>query len=345
MSRPLRALFIRLKSLFDKHKHEQDLAEELESNLQLHIAENIRSGMTVQQARRVALMKFGSIDAAKEAYRDRQTIRMIETLAQDVGYALRMLRRTPLFALTAVLSLAIGIGANTAIFAVVRTVLLQALPYPESDRIVNITRADGGNNSVPMFLYWAQNNPGFEDLSAYQTGASLSRAGMNLDGGEKPEIVQAVRASRNYFRLFGATPILGRTFTTDEDQPGGSRVLVISYGLWQRMFGGDPLIVGKTLTLGGTPHTCVGVTSPGFTPYPAADVWMPLQADPKNTNQAHTLIVSARLPRDKTLVQANSQMAAIGKQFVQEHPQQLGSDDRLRVTFMQERMTRGARPE
>ena len=188
----------------------------------------------------------------------------------DLRHSLRMLRQSPSFTIAAVAALAIGIAANTAIFTVVNTVILRPLPFADSDRIVNIGRPGGDTAAMPMFTYWEQHNPGFEDLAAYLPGSS-----MNLNSGDKPEVVAATRSSRNYFRLFGANPILGRTFTAEEDQPRGPRVLVMSYGLWQRRFGGDPSILNRTIRLGGAPYTVVGVLSPGFIPYPSADLWMP----------------------------------------------------------------------
>jgi predicted permease len=264
----------------------------------------------------------------------------MNTLLQDVRYGLRMLARNPGFAAVAVLTLALGIGANTALFTVVNTVLLHPLPYPDSGRIVNITRRGGGTVSVPMFTFWQQSNSLLEDLTAYDF---VSQA-FNLSGGDRPELVQGLKVSRNYFRLLGANPVLGRTFTVEEDRPGGPQVLLLSYSLWQRRFGGKASIVGKTLTLGGASYTLIGILSPKFQPYPPADVWMPLQADPANTNQAHTLMVSGRLPGGATLAQADAQMSVLGKRYVQTHADQLGSDDKLQVTPMQQLMTGDIRP-
>lgn len=165
----------------------------------------------------------------------------MESFLNDLKYSLRGFRQSPSFTLTAIATLALGIGANTAIFAVVRTVILHALPYPDSDRIVDIGRPGGGSISEPLFAYMAQNNAGLEDLAAYHAGAS-----MRLDSGDKPQLVDTVTASRNYFRLFGAHPVLGRIFTAADDTPGGAPVLVLSYGLWQRL-GADPLIPGKRM--------------------------------------------------------------------------------------------------
>jgi len=258
----------------------------------------------------------------------------------DLKHALRMLRRNPSFALTAVAALALGIGANTAIFTVINTVVFQPLPYPNPDRIMNVARPGGGGISEPLFAYWTQSNTGFEDLTAYHSGAS-----MNLNGGDKPELVETITASQNYFRLFGARPILGRTFTPAEDVPGGrARALVLSYGLWQRRFNADPSILGKTIALGGAPYAVAGVLSPGFQSFPPADVWIPLQADPNSTNQAGILTVSGRLSSAATLTEVNVRMAAIGKRYVETHSQQFRIDPRIQATPMQQQITGDIRP-
>jgi predicted permease len=264
----------------------------------------------------------------------------IEDFLQDVRYGIRMLAKNPSFTLMAALTLTLGIGATTATFTVVNAVLFHPLPYPNSGRIVDILRQDGTANSLPMFAYWQQNTPCFDDLAAYGTGASS----VNLRGGDRPELVQALKVSVSYFRLFGANAVLGRTFTAEEDRPGGPQALVMNYGLWQRRFGGEPAILGKAITLGGAPYTVVGILSPRFKPYPPTEVWIPLQADPNSTDQAHTLMVTGRLRDGTTLVQANSEMAAVGKWYAQVHPEQLGNDDKLKVTPMQEEMTGDVRP-
>jgi predicted permease len=246
-----------------------------------------------------------------------------------------MLRKSPGFAAVAILTLALGIGANAAIFTVVDTVLLRSLPYPDSDRIVNISRATSGTFSIPMFAFWQENNPGMENLTAEDDGS----ASMNLVDSGQPELVKARKVSVDYFRLFGASLIAGRSFNAQEDQPGGQQVAVVSYGLWQGRLGGDPSILGKTIALGGTPYVVIGIVSPKFVPYPATDVWIPLQADSNSTNQAHTLRVFGRLPSGVTLSQANAWMTAIGHRYVQTHPMQLGGDDILRVIPMQQQLT------
>jgi predicted permease len=157
-------------------------------------------------------------------------------------------------------------------------------------------------------------------------------------------LVQALKVSRNYFRLFGANPILGRTFSTAEDQPGGPNALLMSFGLWQRRFGADPSIVGKALTLSGTSYTVIGVLSPHFKHYLSAEVWIPLQADPSSTDQAHILTVAGRLPRGTTLAQANSWMKVLGKRYVEAHPEQLGNDEKVGAVPMRQWLTADVRP-
>jgi predicted permease len=262
----------------------------------------------------------------------------MESFLNDLKYSFRGFRQSPSFTMTAIATLALGIGANTAIFAVVKTVILHALPYPDSDRIVDIGRPGGGSISEPLFAYMAQNNAGLEDLAAHHAGAS-----MRLDSGDKPQLVDTVTASRNYFRLFGAHPVLGRIFTAADDTPGGAPVLVLSYGLWQRL-GSDPLIPGKRIQLGGVPYSVAGVLSPGFQAYPPADVWIPLQADPNSTNQAGVLTVSGRLPAGTTISKANAELAVVISQYPEVHPQQLRIDSRIRASYLEQQITGDVRP-
>jgi len=318
----------------------EDLAEEIRAHLEMEEQENLESGMPPEEAHYAALRRFGNVTLAQERSREMWVWASVETLWQDLRYGVRILAKNPAFTAVAIITLALGIGANTAMFTVVNTVLLHPLPYPDSGRIVNIERRDGGSASMMMFTYWQQQNAPFEDLTAYD----VTGTGLNLSGGDRPELVQGVHVSRNYFRLFGASPILGRTFAAEEDRPGGTRVALMSYGLWQRRFGGAPALLGNTITLGGVPYTVIGILSPGFQPYPPVEIWMPLQADPSSTNQAHTLTVSGRLPGGKTLTAANAQMAVIGRQYVQARPEQIGGDDKLQVVPMQRQMTGDVRP-
>jgi putative ABC transport system permease protein len=332
---------LRFRSLFRKGRVEQELGDELRFHLERLIEEKIGKGMTREEARYAAMRELGGMEEIKEECRDMRRVSYLENFSQDLRYGVRMLAKSPSFTAVAVLTLALGIGANTAIFSVVNAVLLQPLPYPDSDRIVNILPRPCCADSTPMFTYWEQNNAGFEDLTAY---GDQAYAAINLNGGDKPELVEARKASLNYFRLFGANPTLGRTFSPEEDRPGGPRVLVMSYGLWQRRFSGDPAILGKPITMGGARYTVIGVLSPRFKPFPPAEVWIPLQADPNSTDQAHILMVAGRLRPGVTLARANTWMAVIEKRYVQTHPQQVGNDAELQVVPMQQWITRGLQP-
>src|ERR1700686_304319 len=221
-----------LKQLFSRHRLYGDLSKEIREHLEEKIEELVAGGMSRKEATAAARREFGNVALIEEDGREIWRWSSIENFLTDVRYGLRMLRKNPGFTALAVLTLALGIGATTAIFTVVNTVLLHALPYPDSERIVNISRF-GVGSCVPMFTYWVQNNPGFEEIAAY-----TSAIGMNLDGGDKVELVQATRASRNYFRLFGASPLVGRNFTAEEGRLGGPGALVMSYGLWQRSLAG-----------------------------------------------------------------------------------------------------------
>jgi predicted permease len=261
-------------------------------------------------------------------------------LPLGLRYAVRMLRKSPGFTLIAVAVIAGGIGANTAIFTVVNAVLLKPLPYPGSERIVNIVRGDGGSISPPMFAHWAQEDSGMDELAAYDSHS----AGINLGGADRPELVRTLHVSRNYFRLFGAAPVAGRTFTANEDLPGGAHVLLMSYDLWQRHFGGETALLGRTVDLAGAPYTVIGILSPSFRSNPLSEIWLPLQLDPNSRNQAHTLTAAGRLRPDVTLAEANARMRVIGVRYVRDHPESRGDDDRCSVQTMQSRLTGDAEP-
>ena len=244
----------------------------------------------------------------------------IENLVGDLKHAVRVLWRSPAFAVTAIAALALGIGANTAIFSVVNAVLLQPLPYPQPERIVALARHfPNGNNfptSIPKFTVWREQTQAFQAVAAYD----FSGPGMNLTGGDHPEQVQGIHASAGYFEVFGAPVILGRTYTAEEDRPGAGHVAVISNGLWQRRFGGDPGVIGKTVELTGDAYQIIGVLGPTFKTDRPVDVWLPLQPDPNSTNQGHFLVCTARMRPGVTLDQANAAMKMAAEEFRRKFP-------------------------
>jgi predicted permease len=311
---------LRLRSLFRRRQVEAELDEELRYHLERKIEEYIAQGLAPEQARYAAFRAMDGLEQRKEECRDMRRLNGIENLFQDLRYGLRMLAKSPGFTAVAVLTLALGIGANTAIFTTVNTVLLESMPYPDPDRIVQLmlfsTCCGHGAASVPEFIIWRAQKNVFQEIAANDS----NRGGVNLTGGESPEQLMALHVSADYFPVFGAKIEMGRTFSADEDRPGGPRIVVISSGLWHRRFGGDRGLLGKTLLLGGEPHVVIGVLGPGFAADPVAEIWLPLQADLDSTNPGHFLRVAARLQPGVTLEMARAQMKLAYEQYLRKFP-------------------------
>src|SRR5208282_5370776 len=244
----------------------------------------------------------------------------LENLLQDVRYAIRMLRRSPGFTATAIAALALDIGANTAIFTVVNTVLLQPLAYPQPNRLVQLelSSAEGNGNvtSIPKYTIWREQTQVLQDVAAYDEGGP----GVNLTSGDRPEQLKGVHVSASFFPLFGAGMAAGRAFSVDEDRPGGARLVVISNGLWRRRFAADPNIVGRNIELGGEPYLVTGVLAATFTSDPPADIYLPLQADPNSIDQAHYLHSAARMKPGVTLAQAQAAMKLAAEEYKRKFP-------------------------
>ena len=234
-------------------------------------------------------------------------------------HAVRMFRTNPGFTFAAVAALALGIGINSAIFTVVDTVLLKPLTYPDADRLVMFQHVspDGKGNgaSIPDFLAWEGATSAFQDVAAYD----FAGPGFNVTG-DRPELVHGIHVSKNYFQLFGAPVLLGRTFTAEEDSPNGGRVVVITYGLWQRKFGGNPNVIGSALSIGNEPYTIVGVLGKSFFSDPATDILLPFQFDRNTANQGHYFMASGRLKPGVTLSQANALLQVVSDQFRRRYP-------------------------
>ncbi|MGD0362383.1 MAG: ABC transporter permease [Bryobacteraceae bacterium] len=267
----------------------------------------------------------------------------METFWMDVKHALRMLRQSPGFTATAVSALALGIGANTAIFSIVNTVLLKPLAFPDADRIVTLmTKTPQGGfpgASVPKYNAWRGQTQALEDVSAYDPGGP----GLNLSGGDRPEQLQGIHVSYEFFHLFGAQAAIGRTFTAAEDRPRGGNVIVLSNGLWRRRYGSDPSIVGKSLTLGGEQYTVIGVLAAGFTFDPLPDVYLPFQADPNSTNQGHYFQAAARLRPGVSLSTAQAALKLTGEEFKRRYPNSLDPNMSFTAKPMQELLVSNVR--
>jgi len=257
-------------------------------------------------------------------------------LTSDLRHSVRVLIKSPAFTTVAVAALALGIGANTAIFTVVNKVLLEPLPYPDSARIMRIARgfpAGTGNSiSIPKFMTWQKANQTFAAIAMYD----FSGPGLNLGEGDHPEQVKAIHVTADYFAVFGVTPIAGRTFLKEEDLPGGPKVALLSGDLWKTRFGGDPALIGKPLLLGGAPFTVVGVLPASFHSDPPADVFLPFQADPNSTNQGHIYLVAGRLKPGVSIEAARANMKIAGEQFRQANPLWMDKTETVAVVPLQE---------
>lgn len=258
---------------------------------------------------------------------------MIRDLLQDTRYGARMLRRSPGLTSVAVVSLALGIGAISTIFSFVNGIMLRPLPYAEPERLVILdeTALKRGmpsmNVSFPNFLDWREQNQSFEDVGCYTTGPfAIAGGGSGVTsngstGGAEPEQLRGAFVSHGLFEILGVAPILGRTFTADEDQPDHDLVVILSYGLWQRRFGGDPHIMGQTVLLNNRPRVVIGVMPPGFQFPEVAEAWGPLALTPKLfTRTDHGLLSIARLTPGVTLEQAQAEMISIASNIEQQNP-------------------------
>ncbi len=261
---------------------------------------------------------------------------------QDLRYSLRMLVASPAFTITAIAAIALGIGVNTAIFTVVNAVLLKPLSYPEPDRMVQFMNTfPQGNSPVgsPVnFNTWKAQTSVFQDVTAYDFGGP----GFNLTGAV-PEQVHGIHVSEAYFRLFGAPVILGRSFTPQEDSPNSGHVVVISYGFWQRKFGGKPDIVGTSISLSNESYTVIGVLGKSFATDPEADIWVPFRIDPNSTNLGHYFLVAGRLKPGVTLAQANAQLKLVADQYRRLHPEDKDTKESFGVQPLRDSIVAGAR--
>jgi putative ABC transport system permease protein len=329
--RSFRAWFARLGELVFRRRRDLELAAEMESHLDLHIADGIRCGLTPAEARRQAVLALGGIDQTKENYRDRRGLPALEAILQDVRFGLRLLRKNPGFASVAVLTLALGIGANTAIFSVINGVLLKPLPFERPDRLVTIYHTPPQANfpgrpifavSPANFLDWRSQSQAFEAMSAY----SFRR--FTLTGRGHTEAIPAAMVNNGFFSILRAHPLMGRVFLEDEDTPGRDHEVILSYSLWRGHFGGDSEIVGKNVEFNGEPFTVVGVMGPDFD-FPIftglnerIQIWKPIAWSDREraVRDSHNYLVVARLKDGFSLQQAQAELDAISSRLAQQHP-------------------------
>ena len=339
--RKFREWIFKLGGLFNKQRKDRELDDEIESHLQMHIEDNLRLGMTSEEARRGALIKLGGIESTKEAYRDQRGLPLLETLWQDVRYGARMLRRNPGFTAAAVLTLALGIGATTAIFSLINAVLLEPLPYEQPGQLVNLgeMRPDGqsGDVSSGAFMDWREQSASLEGVS------SVRGAAANLTGTGEPERINGLRVSANFLSILRERPEIGRGFLPEEEQlGGGDKVAVLSHGLWQRRFGGDTNLVGNSIQLDGESYVVVGVLRPNALPTePQVDFLIPFGY--QRQYGGNNLRVIGRLKPGITPEHARAELAAL-KQRMQPHYPKYKEKWSVAVVPMHEEVTGEVKP-
>src|SRR5215475_10294795 len=314
----------RCRALYRKRDLERELDEELQFHLESEMAHHLSSGMSVEEARSAAMKSFGGLEQTKEACRDARRVRFVEELWQDLRYGFRNLRKNPGFTAVAVITLGLGIGANTAIFSVVEALLLRPLPYSEPERLVMLSEKsrEGARLTAayPNFADWRVRAQSFEGM------ASIRNEAMNLTGMERPMRLRGRTVNWSFFQLLGVGPELGRLFDEADDRYGAPRTALLSYELWKELFGGETSVIGRAINIDDEAYTVIGVLPPGFEYFRRADVYAPiglfLRPNSGLADRGSSLGLSAvaRLKPGVTLRQANSEMATLGAQLAQEYP-------------------------
>jgi putative ABC transport system permease protein len=336
----------RLLGLFHKGRSERDLSDEMENHLALEIQDKLRSGMSPEEARRQALVKLGGMEQAKELYRERRSVPIVETTLRDLGYSLRTLRKSPGFALTAAITLALGVAANTTIFSMVSPILLRKPPVPDADRVLVVSSVNKSNPqglsgvSVPDYIAWREQAHAFRNLAAATYGD------VTVSGGTEPQRVAALNVTANYFQAMDVRVVAGRTFLPGEDVAGHEHIVVLSHKLWQSRFNADPGIVGRTVPIDGERYTVIGVMPAKFRliSFDAA-LWTPLIFTPQQLGPGgraeRQLSVLARLKIGVSPEQAQAEIGTIAHRLEESYPA-TNKDWSARTMSLQEFMIQDA---
>jgi predicted permease len=333
-----------LRNLFLPRRVGEELDQELHSHLEMLIVENIRVGMPPKEAQRAARIELGGIEQVKEQVRGERIGNRFHSVISDCRYGLRQFRKNPGFTAVAVLTLALGIGANTAIFSVVNGVLLRPLPFRDPSRLVLIAEESSFSvisTSYENYLDWRDQSHSFESMEATRGGT------ITLTGAGEPERLNVRMATAGLFPMLGINAQIGRTFLSEEDRPGGTPVALLSYGLWQRRFGGSPDAIGKTINLDSQPYTVVGILPGGFQILQPADVFLPFmpwaKSLPDDRNWHPGIIPLARLKRGVSREQARVEMVEITKRLEQQYPD-YNTGTSADVVGLQDQIVQNSRP-
>ena len=337
----LRGWLLRVGGFIGRARRERELAAEIETHLQMHVEDNLRAGMSAEEARREALMKLGGVEQTKEIYRDRRGLPLLETLFQDLRFAGRMLAKNPGFTAVAVLTLALGIGANTAIFSVVNGVLLKPLPYPQPDRLVSLflhgRGLDRGVMGVADFLALNERQKAFEQVAAF----SPSPIGFTLTGLGSPQMIPGTSVTSDFFSVLGIQPVLGRSFLPAEGKPGGNLSAIVSHRFWEQFLHADPAAIGSAIKLDGKTYTVIGVLPLGFHFGPHNELWPILQLQPARQRPPYWLLTVGRLKPGISETQATADASLIAKQVHEQFP--LSDDTSAIVVPMKDLMVGDSR--
>jgi len=321
--RALRTWISKLAGLWTSAWRERELAEEIEANLQLHVDDNVRRGMSAEEARRNAVMRLGGVEPTKQIYRETRTLPFVENTIQDFRFAVRQLRKNPGFTATATFILGLGICASVAIFGFVDAALIKPLPYSNPDRLVGVFERIEWchlcNISYPDYVDWKKLNKSFGSFDVYQ------HTGMMLTTASGAEAAKGTRVTDGFFRTLGVTPVLGRDFFPGEDQPAAPRAVLLSYSGWQKRYGGERGVLGQTVTLNGEANVIIGVLPREFHFAPAepTDFWTAFHASGEcdERRSCHDLYGVARLKDGVSIETALADVKLIAQQLEAQYPQ------------------------
>jgi putative ABC transport system permease protein len=336
-----------IRTLMNPSSSDSDVSEEVQHFLDQSTTDFISRGYSLEEARRAAKIQMGSMTSARQQVRSYGWENIVDTFFADLRYALRQLRRNPGFTAITILTLALGIGATTAIFSAVNPILFESLPYPHAGKIMMIWEIarDGSNSAGTFGMYrnLEQRTRTFEAMAVFNAWQPT------LNGLDQPEQLQGQHVTANYFRILGVSPLLGKDFEPADERVNATKVVILSNTLWQRRFGGDRAIVGRSISLNGSSYTVAGVMPPEFENLlaPTAEVWTPLQYDLSTPFPAwgHNVRTIGRLQAGANPDQAAAELHSLGQSvLLEKHPPIYGTEVRFAVTSLQNEVTRGVRP-
>ena len=336
----------RFLNVFRRAEISRAIEDEFQFHVDEHVDELIAQGYSEPEARRMARRRFGNATWLRESTGDLHLSRAVESATEDIRYAVRSLRRAPAFALSAIATLALGIGATTAIYSVVHTVWLRPLPFRDPGRVVRVWETNlplgisSFSASILNYLSWCERSTSFDSLVAMRAG------GANLTGRGDPERVVSVAVTARFFDALGIRPVRGRSFVPGEDSPGGGRVVMLSERLWRQRYGGDPGLIGRQVAVNSENRTVVGIAPSDVAFSGEIDVWEPLTLDPARENRGdHTVVVLGRLKPGVMAARAQAELSRLAAQLEREFPNS-NRDWRVRLapvlSWIVNRQTRAA---